>query len=176
MILFYEWDNIEQRSDGYDRMFQDAMARLDADLPVLMYTWAPTSYYTEADFGNAVSWISPHPDVVVDDSHVFGNARDAYMDQRPGGSARHCLDPCQLGWRPAEIQVTANAEFISREPVLAALFEIVEFRLREISEVLVELHAPGEAAIEPIVERWVEENQARIDLWIVEALLAAGEL
>ncbi len=176
MMLFYGWDNIEQRTDGYDRMFEDAIARLDADQPVLMYTWAPTSYYFDADFGNAVEWISAHPDLVMDDSTIFGNARDAHMDQRPGGSARHCIEPCQLGWRQSQIQVTANADFIAAEPVLAELFQTVELSLAEVSTLSSELHAPGEAAIEPIIDRWIEANQTRIGLWVVEALLAAGEL
>lgn len=176
MIAFYEWENIEQRVDEYYWNFQLAMERVASGDPVLAYTWAPTPDYHEAGFGENVMWISMHPTLVLDDLN-YDQHDVAGHDQRPGGWAEHCIEPCQLGWRPDDISVVANSAFLADEPVIAELLARVQISVDDVSAMLAEADSYGEIGTHrPFAERWVEENQAQIDLWIVESLLAAGEL
>ena len=177
-LAFYGWDNFEQEIAGYDVLFADFLGKVNAGEPAMIYTWTPSSYVTEAVPGDNVMWITMHPEDVIDDSNPAGIDGGEFHDQRPGFDGfgeDFCTQPCQLGWVPANIQVTANADFLAANPVLKTLFEQIKPSVIDISVAQVDL-ANSDGTQEDVVEiatTWIENNRDLVDEWIATALASA---
>jgi glycine betaine/proline transport system substrate-binding protein len=177
-LAFYGWDNFEQEIAGYDVLFADFLGKVNAGEPAMIYTWTPSSYVTEAVPGDNVMWITMHPEDVIDDSNPAGIDGGEFHDQRPGFSdfgEEFCTQPCQLGWVPANIQVTANKEFLDANPVLRTLFEQIKPSVIDISIAQVDL-ANSDGTQEDVVTiatQWIEDNRDLVDEWIDTALASA---
>ena len=174
-IAFYGWDNIEQTIAGYDAMFAEASAKVADGDPAIIYTWTPSSYITELVPGDNVLWLSMHPTDVVDGSNPAGLDGGEFHDQRPGFdgfSDEFCTQPCQLGWVPANIQVTANTEFLDANPFLAALFPKISPSVIDVSILQVEQGAGdgSQADVVRLASSWIEQNRDVVDGWIAAAL------
>ena len=95
------------------------------------------------------------------------------MDQCPAAKQ---LDYCPLGWVPANIQVTANSEWLAANPVAAELFKQAKLPVVDVSieNVKQEQGAYTEAQIAQAAAEWIENNRVFVDIWIAAAMAAAG--
>ena len=176
-ITYYGWDNIEQTIAGYDAMFAQATDLANAGEPMAIYTWTPSAYVTTLIPGDNVLWLTMNADDILDDSNPNGDEGGEFHDQRPGFDgfgADFCTQPCQLGWKPADIQVTASNDFLAANPFLEALFPLMRPSVIDISILQVE-QANGdgsEAEVESIAAGWIADNQDLVSSWLEEAAVS----
>ena len=188
MIAFNEWWHLEQIIAGYDAMFAEAVAKVEAGEPVVIYTWTPSAYITQLRPGDNVYWLAMEN--VLDDSNPLGLEGGEQFDQRywagttdpvqPDVPAEQCparatADFCQLGWVPADIQVTANSAWLAANPAAAELFRQAKLSVVDVSVMNVEIEGGKntDAEIALLAARWIAENRATVDEWIAAALAAA---
>ncbi len=179
-IEFAGWDNLEQTQAGYDAMFAEFLIAAQAGEPAIMYTWTPTAYLAQAVPGETTMWISVDGDSVLDDSNPLGNEGGEAYDQSPGYSgldADVCLagpDGCQLGWAAADIEVTANSDWLADNPEAEALFRAFQPPLIDMAIAGVALTDSdgSQAAVEQIAAEWIADNRELADEWIAAALAA----
>ncbi|MDA2945809.1 MAG: hypothetical protein O3C33_09435, partial [Actinomycetota bacterium] len=81
-IAFSGWENIQQVIAGYDAMFAEAVTKVNAGEPAVIYTWTPSAYITQLRPGDNVVWLTV--DEVVDDSNPLGVEGGAEHNQLPG--------------------------------------------------------------------------------------------
>ena len=117
-IAFSGWDNIEQITAGYGAMFGEAETRVAAGEPVVVYTWAPSTYIARLLPGDNVVWLAVEE--VLDNSNptgVEGGEQHAQLPGRADIPPEQCpaaaeAGTCQLGWVTHDIRVTANKDFL----------------------------------------------------------------
>ncbi|MCB0966878.1 MAG: glycine betaine/L-proline ABC transporter substrate-binding protein ProX [Ilumatobacter sp.] len=178
-IAFSGWDNIEQNIAGYDAMFASAVGQVEAGEPVVIYTWTPSSYVTQLIPGANVYWLAVED--VIDDSNPLGVEGGEEHSQLPGtatigpdqcpAAADHPDGLCEMGWVAADIQVTANNEFLAANPAAEALFDVVQLDVIEVSDLTLRVDA-GEDPMD-IAAQWIEDNRDTVDGWL-ETARAAG--
>lgn len=175
-IAFSGWDNIQQVIAGYDAMFAEAVTKADAGEPMVIYTWTPSAYITQLIPGQNVLWLTV--DEVIDNSNPRGVEGGEEHDQTPGTAtigAEQCPGSvdgvCQLGWIAADIQVTANTEWLEANPVAKSLLEQFTMDVVEVSLMNVEMGDGADVA--ELASRWIEENRDTVDGWL-ETARAAG--
>lgn len=178
-ITYYGWDNIEQTIAGYDAMFAQATDLANAGEPMVIYTWTPSSYVTTLIPGDNVLWLTMEETDIIDDSNPNGDDGGEFYDQRPGFDgfgADFCTQPCQLGWKPADIQVTASNDFLAANPFVEALFPLMRPSVIDISILQVEQsNGDGsEAEVESIAAGWIADNQDLVSSWLEEAAAAVS--
>ncbi len=181
-IAFSGWDNIQESIAGYDAMFAEASDKADNGEPMVIYTWTPSAYITQLIPGQNVVWLGV--DDVLDDSNPNGEDGGASHDQRPGTAnigAEQCpsaaaLGTCQLGWIAADIQVTANNDFLAANPAAAKLLELVTLPIIDVSLANVEQSSGKDtnADIIQLAADWITNNRGTVDSWLGEAIVAAG--
>ena len=187
-ILFSDWDNIEQTIAGYDAMFAEAVAKADAGEPMVVYTWTPSAYITQLRPGDNVYWIGMRN--TLDDSNPSGVEGGEQHDQRYWAGttdpvmldipAEQCpaaaeLGHCPLGWVPADIQVTANQDWLNANPAAAELLTVAKLSVIDVSlaNVQQDQGMDTEAEIAQLAADWIADNRATVDEWIAAALAAA---
>ncbi len=179
MACQFDWD-VEQIQAGYDTMIAEATDLANAGEPMAIYTWTPSAYITKLIPGNNVMWISV--DGEVDDQNCSGQENaEQYAQANATASIGEdsCLfnaaGECRLGWTAADIQVTANTDFIDANPAAAELLDQVVMPLIDVALANVEQDATdgSVAAIRAIAERWVAENADLTSGWL-DAARAAG--
>ncbi len=174
-IAFSGWENIDQTIAGYDAMVAEAVTKADAGEPAIIYTWTPSAYITQLRPGDNVLWLEVED--VIDDSNPTGVDGGEEHDQRPGtatigeASCPGSDGTCQLGWVAADIQATANSEFLEANPAAAKLIEVFEMDVLEVSLLNVEMSDGADVA--DLAARWIEENREKVDGWLEEARAAA---
>lgn len=181
-IAFSGWDNIQETIAGYDAMIAEATAKADAGEPMVIYTWTPSAYITKLIPGQNVYWLAVNE--VVDDSNPTGQDGGESHDQRPGTAnigADQCpaaatADTCQLGWIAADIQVTANNDFLAANPAAAKLLELVKLPIIDVSLANVEQDGGRDTNddIAALASEWIERNRELVDGWLHEAAAAAN--
>lgn len=176
----HPWDNIQQVIAGYDAMVAEALAKVEAGEPMVIYTWTPSSYITQLIPGDNVYWLGV--DAVLDDSNPAGEEGGEQYDQRPGTaniSADKCpsaadMGTCQVGWIVADILVTANTDFVDANPAAAKLFELVQLDVIDVS--LANVAQSGGADtnedIQGLAAQWISDNRDLVDGWLAEAAAA----
>jgi glycine betaine/proline transport system substrate-binding protein len=177
IIAFSEWENIEQVIAGYDAMMAEAVIKADAGEAMVIYTWTPSAYITNLIPGDNVVWLAV--DEVLDDSNPLDVEGGEAYSQLPGQAGlppEQCpaaaeSDTCQLGWIAADIQVTGNSEWLAANPVAAALLEVVQLSVIDVS--LQNVAQDGGETPEDLAAAWLAENRAQADEWIATALAAA---
>ncbi|MDE0499396.1 MAG: hypothetical protein OXH86_18815 [Acidimicrobiaceae bacterium] len=183
-IAFSGWDNIQQVKAGYDAMFAQAVDNADDGKAMVMYTWTPTAYLTQLRPGDNVYWMGVEN--VIDDSNPLGleggeqwsqlgsdgtpvNAQIGPDACPSAGSSSDGL--CQLGWIAADIQVTANNDFLAANPAAEALFDAVTLSVIDVALANVDQDAgtpPRDIAIQ-----WIANNRTTVDAWLDAARAAA---
>ncbi len=160
---------------GYDAMIAEALNKVNAGEPMAIYTWTPSAYVTQLIPGDNVYWLTMHPTKILDGSNPVGTEGGESHTQEEGFSGfgpEFCTDPCQLGWKAADIQVTARTEVLEANPVLGALFPKILPSVIDISVLQVE-QSNGDGTQEEIVRiagEWLAKNQDLVDTWIAEAI------
>jgi glycine betaine/proline transport system substrate-binding protein len=175
-IAFSGWENIQQTIAGYDAMFAEAATKADAGEPAIIYTWTPSAYITQLRPGDNVLWLEVND--ILDDSNPTGVQGGEEHDQRPGiaGIGEDACPgseggQCQLGWVAADIQATANTEWLEANPAAAKLLELFTMDVVEVSLLNVEMD--DGASVTDLAVRWIEENRDTVDGWLAEARAAA---
>ncbi len=174
-IAFSGWENIQQTIAGYDAMFAEATVKADAGEPMVIYTWTPSAYITQLRPGDNVVWLEVND--VIDDSNPLGVEGGEDHDQTPGVAgigAEQCPGSdgeCQLGWVAADIQVTANNEWLAANPAAASLLEQFQMNVVEVSLMNVEMGDGADVA--DLAAQWIEDNRDLVDGWL-ETARAAG--
>jgi len=179
-IAFAGWENIDQVIAGYDAMIAEATAKANDGVPMVIYTWTPSAYITELRPGDNVYWLTVNE--VIDDSNPSGVEGGEAYDQRPGTAnigtdlCPGATDSCQLGWVAADIQVTANNDFLAANPAAAKLLELVQLPIFDVSvaNVAQSNGADSTDAINGLAADWIDTNEALVDSWLAEAMSAAG--
>ena len=185
MIAFSGWDNIAQTRAGYDNMFAQAVDNVDQGIPMVLYTWTPTTYITQLRPGDNVYWMGV--DEILDDSNPANQEGGESHDQRgadgSGGYASIGADQCpsaadqdsgkcKIGWIAADIQVTANNDFLAANPAAEALFKAVKLSVIDVSLVNVAM-GRGESPTD-LAAQWIADNRDLVDEWLYGALTATS--
>ncbi len=174
-IAFSGWENIQQSIAGYDAMFAEAETKANAGEPMVIYTWTPSAYITKLRPGDNVLWLEVND--VIDDSNPLGVEGGEGHDQTPGTAgigAEQCPGSdgeCQLGWVAADIQVTANNEWLEANPAAASLLE--QFQMNVVDVSLMNVEMDGGADVTELATQWIEDNRDLVDGWL-ETARAAG--
>ena len=180
-IEFAGWSNLEQTQAGYDAMFAEFLDKAESGEPAFIYTWTPTAYLAQAIPGETTMWISVNNSSVLDDSNPLGKEGGAeYAQQREGEigytglSADTCLqgpDGCQLGWLAADIEITANKDWLSDNPAARQLFTDFKPPLIDLAIAGVALsNSDGaQADVEAIAAGWIADNGDLVDAWLSAA-------
>ena len=175
-IAFSGWENIQQVIAGYDAMFAEAVTKVNAGEPAVIYTWTPSAYITQLRPGDNVVWLTV--DEVIDDSNPLGVDGGEQYSQLPGTASigtEQCPGSdgttCQLGWVAADIQATANTEWLDANPAAKALIELFQMDVIDVSLMNVEM---GDGTdVEELAATWIEDNRALVDEWLATARAAA---
>jgi len=186
-IEFAGWENMEQVQAGYDAMFAEFLDLAQNGEPAIIYTWTPTAYLAQAVPGEMTMWLSVSNDEVLDDSNPLGKEGGEEYCQRCGDNgdigyqglgADTCLqgpDGCQVGWTAADIEITANKDWLGENPAAEALFA-------EFAPPLIDLAIAGvalsnsegaQADVEAIAADWISQNRSLVDGWLDAARAAA---
>ena len=188
MIAFNGWENLTQTIAGYDAMFAEAVAKVEAGEPAVIYTWTPTAYITQLRPGDNVYWLAMEN--VLDDSNPLGLEGGEEYDQRYWAGttdpveldipveqcpARASADFCQIGWVPADIQVTANKDWLAANPAAAELLRQAKLSVVDVSVMNVEIQGgrDTESEIAQLAAGWIVENRVTVDEWLAAARAAA---
>lgn len=179
-IAFSGWNNIAQTIAGYDAMFAEATDKAASKEPFIIYTWTPSAYITNLRPGDNVYWLATES--VLDDSNPLDRDGGEKFDMRPGtvrldvdkcpAVAENSDNLCQVGWVNADIQVTANNDFLAANPAAEALFEAVTLSVLEVSLANVAQNTddadPADQALS-----WIEDNREKVDGWLSSARASA---
>ena len=188
MIAFNGWENLEQTIAGYDAMFAEVVTKVNAGEPAVIYTWTPTAYITKLRPGDNVYWLAMEE--VLDDSNPLGLEGGEKFDQRYWTNttdpveldipveqcpARANADFCQIGWVPADIQVTANTGWVEANPAAAELLSVAKLPVVDVSLYNVEIDGgmDTEAEIAQLAGKWITDNRDLVDSWLAAARAAA---
>ena len=157
-------------------MFAEAVTKADAGEPAIVYTWTPSAYITQLRPGDNVLWLEVAD--VIDDSNPTGAEGGEAHDQRPGTASigeAQCPGSedgvCQLGWVAADIQVSANNEWLAANPAAATLLEHFQMSVLDVSLMNVEM-GEGTAVLD-LAQQWIVDNRDLVDEWLAAARAAA---
>jgi len=185
-IAFAGWDNMEQIVSGYDAMWNRFLRSAERGEPAIIYTWTPTSYIAQAAPGALTMWLSHPNSEVLDNSNPLGKESGEQYSQRRGSQIgfqalgpETCLqgpDGCQIGWLAADIEITANKQWLAENPAAAALFRTFTPPMVELSIAGVALSnsAGTQANVEAIAAQWIGANRALVEGWLDVARSAGG--
>ena len=156
------WDNVEQiEIGGYEGVIGAALERSAEDQPFIVYTWTPTAYPGQLGLGSTSIWLA--------------QSEDSVIDEQKGASPlgpESCSDtPCNLTFKPADIVVTGNNDFLEANPAAAKLFELVKISLVDVTLQNVKASA-GEDTPEDVIRHaaeWVAANRDTVDAWLADA-------
>ena len=174
MISFNGWDNIAQVKAGYDGMIAESVNRANAGDPVMQYTWSPSGYLTQLIPGDNALWLSHGGE----DKILDGSTNEAFdfVAGNPASLGDTCTeDPCWIGWDSADIQVTANKEFVEANPAAGELFSQVKLSVIDVANENVK-YSNGEDTEDDVkrhAEEWIADNRELVDTWLDAARAAA---
>ena len=163
-LTLNDWDDsIEQISGEYDDLWAEQLEHLANGDPVLAYTWTPSAYITQLVPGQNAYWITV-PSAILDQR----GAANLPADQCPS-------QPCEMGFRPADIRVVANNQFLADNPAAAKLFELVKIDVIDVAlqNVRYGRGQDSEADIANHAAEWIADNRRSVDAWLTEARAAA---
>ena len=166
-IAFAGWANLVQTKAGYDAMFAEFVNRVRAGQAAVIFTWTPSSYVVEMVPGEDVYWLSVENNSIFDDGLYSGWA----AGQSQGDGFRNCTQPCQTGWKEADIQVSARIDVLEADPYLHALLEQIRPSIYDISILQVaQTSGDGsEAHVQWLAAEWMQSNESLVASWIANA-------
>ena len=133
-------------SIAYIAMAQD-------DLDYWPNSWYPAHY----------TWHAPElPDGSLVGDHLTVVGEEMIADQPDG--------QCPIGWFAADIQVTANSDFLAANPAARALFEAVRLSVIDVS--VANLAFVGGERPTDLATEWIADNRDLVDEWIAAARAA----
>ena len=184
MIAFSGWDNIVQLTGDYRTYIELAHRDADNNVPMVIFTWAPSLYFARLRPGDNVYWMGV--DNILDDSNPAGVEGGEEHDQRgpdgAGGYAAIGADQCPsateqpdgrcpIGWLARHILVTANSEFLEANPAARALLEAVKLTPLDVSLAHLAQREHG-AHPDDLAAQWIADNRNLADQWLAAARAA----
>ncbi len=173
VLAFNGWDNLEQVKSDYETMVDNAVTAVDANQPILQYTWSPSGYLTRLRPGDNALWLSIGTRENMPDGSITPDFD--FNDGEPAALAGACTsDPCWLGWPAADIQVTARNAFLEANPSARVLFEQAQLKVLDVALANVKYDS-GEESEEDLArhaQEWITENRATVDGWLAAARAA----
>ncbi len=163
-------DSVTQVQGEYSALMADTIARFERNEPIFFYTWTPNWTIAELVPGEDVVWVTVPYSALPED---LGAGQDTVAEGVEGCAG----DPCEMGFPPNDIRVTANSEFLANNPAAARLLEVVSIPLQDIAAQNVLMTIEGEnteADIERHAAEWLEANRDLADSWLAEARTAAN--
>jgi glycine betaine/proline transport system substrate-binding protein len=153
-------DRLNQIQDSYDALFSDVQRRIDKGRPTLYYTWTPN--YTSAVLvpGRDVVWLN-----------LLGDAPPGQGEPTTVPPGACTSDPCFTGYSPSDIKVAANNEFLQQHPDIAALFEVVQIPIDDISQQNLAMFrgADTQSDIDGAAQKWIADHREQVDSWLASA-------
>ncbi len=175
MIEFNSWDNLEQTQAGYDAMIAESVNRANAGDPVIQYTWSPSGYLGQLIPGDNALWLNVGDETNILDGSITPDWDFTGAGPVPTAAGTCTADPCYLGWEFADIQVTANKEFVDANPAAKALFEAVTLNVIDVvnQNVTYQGGANSEDDVKAQAQEWIDANRDTVDPWLDAARAAA---
>ena len=121
-----------------------------------------TNFSFELIIGEDIMWLSVPFSMLPGDPQAVTETENV-----PG-----CLGtPCNLGFDVNDIRVVANAEFLTNNPTVATLFNLVEIPLNDIATQNARMISgeSGEDDIRLHADEWIEANREQVDAWLASA-------
>jgi glycine betaine/proline transport system substrate-binding protein len=163
-------DYIEHDQGLYSVLMADTVSRYQAGEPIFFYTWTPNWTIVELVPGEDVVWIQvPFPSLPADQVE--------FEDATTLEGVMGCVaDPCAMGFPGNDMAIVANSAWLSENPAVARLFELVEIPLLDIAEqnALMIDGEDDDADIMRHADEWIEANRDLVNSWLAEAMAAAG--
>ena len=158
MIATNGW-RLEQFSGDYDQVIASAQSRITNGLPTLLFTWAPSAYIADLVPGGDVAWMGVR-------NPVEGQSGPADLNEQ------QCLaDPCETGFRTADLSVVANSEFLASHPDIETLLSQVTVSSADIAAQN-KLVAGGESTADDLARHaaeWIDDHRDLVDDWLMNA-------
>ena len=154
-------DVINHISAEYSVLMADAIARFERGEPIFYYTWTPNW---------TVGALVPGEDVVWIEAPTHPNGED------PVPGVEGCVsDPCDICWTANDINAVANEDFLGENPPAAALLEVIELPLVDVStqNLWMDEGENTQADITRHAEEWIADNRDLVDQWLEAARAAA---
>lgn len=160
-------DTIEQIQGDYAPMMAEAIAKYRQGEPIFFFTWTPNWTTGKLVPGRDVVWIQvPFPSLPQGQTQL---EKLSVVENVPG-----CLaNPCTMGFTPSDIRVVANSDFLSQNPMVRRLAELVQIPYEDINAQNAQM-VDGEDDHEDIrrhAQKWIEKNRSNVDHWIENASL-----
>lgn len=155
-------DRIDHVDAGYSSNFSEVLSQIDSGNPTLYMTWGPSAWILKLVPGEDVSWINA-PGIVEDEN------------EKASGIEGAVTDPIEMGFVSADIQVSANNDFLDENPAARELFKQVRVPLEWISRVDGKMSDEDldDSEVQPLAREWIEDNQDKVDEWLKAAREAA---
>ena len=157
------WENVEQLEVGsYDVLIAEAVARDAEGTPYIVYSWAPSSYVADLRPGDNAVWLSTSEESISPSQTEGPSTLEA---------GQCSADPCNLGWDPADIRVTARNDFLEVNPAAATLLELVVISPVDVAlqNVAYGLGENTEEDIHRHAAEWIAANREAVDQWLAAA-------
>jgi glycine betaine/proline transport system substrate-binding protein len=163
-------DYIEHDQGLYSVLMADTVSRYQAGEPIFFYTWTPNWTIVELVPDEDVVWIEVPFASLPEEQAEFEDATTIE------GVMGCVSDPCEMGFPGNDMAIVANSEWLSENPALERLFELVEIPLLDIAEqnALMIEGEDDDADIMRHADEWIEANRELVDSWLAEAMAAAG--
>lgn len=159
-------DHVNHVTADYTFNLANAVARIKAGEPTLLYTWAPNNSILLAVPGEDVLWINvPY----IDKAPAHEDFEDEALIVE--GMEHAVSDPLLMGFVANNIHIVANRRFIEANPAAAELFRQVKLSLEWISEATLRIDEGEDPWA--IGREWIEENRETVDQWLEAARQAA---
>ncbi len=167
------WNRMEQTVADYDAMVDAMVNRVNAGEPGILYMSSPSMHLAQLVPGDNVLWLSVENP--LDDSNPLGMNGGEDHSQGAGFTlfgADVCTQPCQLGWEPYDIQVSARTDRLNENPFLRSLLSLIRLSVLDISSLQYSLENytnGSEAHVVELAAGWMDDNAATVAEWITKA-------
>ncbi len=162
-------DDITPITASYTSNMAETITRAQQGHSVFFYTWSPNWTVSKLKPGRDVVWINV-PEAEVDP--IQKGTESQLEGEKITGAV---TSPIRLGFAVNDVQVVANKQFLTENPAIRTLFEVMTVPSADISDQSVKMN-DGETSAEDLarqVDAWISKNKKKWDSWIAEAKKSA---
>ena len=145
-------DYITHQQGTYSALMADTIGRYKRGEPVLFYTWTPNWTVSQLKLGQDVVWIEAPIKGIDPVSGILGCA----------------VDPCVMGFHPADIRAVAGTKFLNDHPDIKTLFEQIQIPLNDIAEQNQKMidGQDSDTDIANQADQWLTDNKDLVNSWL----------
>lgn len=155
-------DTVTHDSGDWVPIHADAVARYRAGERILYYTYTPLWLNRLLVPGEDVEWLEV-PEVAIPAKLMKEGVSTSLPDGR------------NVGWYVINIRITANNDFLAKNPAAKRFFELVNIPLPDVDTQNYLIYE-GEKSFPDVrrhAEEWVAKNEEQFNAWVEEAAKAA---